>query len=316
MKPSVPHPASVQPILSHLRYTLFPVRVAPTLPGDHAYQPKAMHLARIVSLIKALRGDVFGEFVTLGLVQGDFDSVTCLDCRLPAEALPGFAPVLRLDYAVTSDADEDASSMWNVRFQVHLGQGPPVKLRVIAARRATWRLSGNALDLDLVAVDGDNMYVRYHTPALRVLSDRLSYLVTRIRHRRFCLLDATPANLEHGRQMRRAAKLVNVGGWHMDDMLGGRATWVVALWGVLTRNPDCVRLAASLSAAQATSDSNACQHSDCPLCHEAFAPSDVVVNLSCNHNFHVNCPTSSGTQNGLSTWLDEHDTCPCCRAKV
>jgi hypothetical protein len=325
-------PAAALSAVTPLRYGVLPVQMVPAVPVQPAgapllgvYQSKSLHLSRIVSVIKALRGDVWGEFVTSGLVLGDFDSVSTIDCRLPNDALGYLAPVMRLDYAVTPECtDQEPGQPWSGCLRVHLpGSGSgPLRLRVLAAPRCALRSFDAHFDIDMLSVDGDRMYLRFSSPTMRMISDRLSFVVSRVRSRRFCLLDGPSTSADQGRQLRRAGELVASRAWHMDDMLGGRTRWVAATWAALLQSPRSVRLGEQPNrphhkdaAADAGDDaSHPCRHTECALCHESFAQADVVVNLSCNHNFHVFCPCGAG--GGLCVWLDSHSTCPICRASV
>ena len=48
---------------------------------------------------------------------------------------------------------------------------------------------------------------------------------------------------------------------------------------------------------------------ECSICQSAYQVGDTVVPLPCHtqHCFHKDC---------IRPWLDRHDTCPLCRAKV
>ena len=43
---------------------------------------------------------------------------------------------------------------------------------------------------------------------------------------------------------------------------------------------------------------------ECPICLETYQTNENVVNLPCNHIFHVSC---------IKDWFAEHTTCPVCR---
>lgn len=153
----------------------------------------------------------------------------------------------------------------------------------------------------------------------------------------------------HARAMCVAARLVLERGWRMDDQQVGRRAWVVARRDSLGRargdgclglgvrgsasacpGPSASASAATLpsawppAAADVPSPSPALMAVEvCPICHDRFHASDVIVNLPCNHNFHAVChrddPRGAGGGNGggMCAWLQSgHGTCPCCRAAV
>lgn len=45
----------------------------------------------------------------------------------------------------------------------------------------------------------------------------------------------------------------------------------------------------------------------CPVCLEEFRNTERVALCPCRHSFHVKC---------LQQWLDQHNTCPMCKASV
>lgn len=192
----------------------------------------------------------------------------------------------------------------------------PIHLKVVVAHKRQWRKWDHAFDIDALAVDCNSIYVR-HTPFLRFVQDRMSYAVTRIREKRFCKLDvaedAAPPPPPYA-SIARAVDMVRERGWHMDDLACGRSSWVVATWERMLNAPLSVRVFADHSSSGCSSPTLT-QHDTCPLCQEAFAVEDVVVNLACNHNFH-GCCLPKGSHNGLCSWLRINGSCPCCRIAV
>ncbi|KAK7110225.1 hypothetical protein V1264_014139 [Littorina saxatilis] len=45
----------------------------------------------------------------------------------------------------------------------------------------------------------------------------------------------------------------------------------------------------------------------CPVCLEEFQRSEKLAVCPCRHGFHTKC---------LQQWLDQHNTCPMCKARV
>jgi hypothetical protein len=190
----------------------------------------------------------------------------------------------------------------------------------------------------------------------------MTSLVTRIHESRFCIMpldvdlveeneneDAAETQSENSKiakldadAMSKATVLIGHG-WKMDDWLDGPNGWVVSRWidisstrrSVVHSHPSS-SLKAHPSSSLKAHPSSLKAHSNCPLCYEKFDEQDIVVNLPCNHNFHVNChcdspghpgspdrpiPSTSYENNsiksGLCAWLSTgHVTCPCCRAHI
>lgn len=49
------------------------------------------------------------------------------------------------------------------------------------------------------------------------------------------------------------------------------------------------------------------EQEDCPVCLEKFLVGQGLLALPCNHKFHPNC---------LTPWLEGHEQCPYCRARI
>jgi hypothetical protein len=262
----------------------------------------AAHINRVASVIKVFRGDISGEFVFDGVVTGNAASVRNIECRLPIEAVHLLVPILRMDYTVTLDNTPSSDLPGKHRYIVWIPARPcfiPLHLHIYALSRRAWRPCKTAFDIDLLAVDTDHVYLRHIPLVMRGVNDRIAILISRVRQRKFALLESGAG------AMRRAIQMVASGGWYMDDTIRGPAGWVVGRWENMLRNPSTIRRSVVVRDPLSKYDV-------CALCQEAFAYDDVVVNLACNHNFHGNCTSSSG----LCNWLDRNDTCPCCRKNV
>ena len=149
------------------------------------------------------------------------------------------------------------------------------------------------------------------------------------------------------RTIERAYTLVKNKGWVMDDMIRGRKSWIVAKWSMLKKKPDLVRtkifrtvdgitegaakhmLSKSLYAHVCNQPDAPTRSDTCAICQEGFLSDDIIVNLSCNHNFHWVCnsspPTTVGEStscggrvgvDGLCTWISSNRSCPYCRENI
>lgn len=164
--------------------------------------------------------------------------------------------------------------------------------------------------------------------------DPLGFVTRRARARRFALLRAN-YNCDDRlcARVRRAQDMV-AGGWTM-DCANAVQSWLVARWWVLSHPDDGERLRQGAGCEYARprvggagggagggTSSLPCvfrrppEDVVCPLCHETFVPSDVVVRLSCGHVFHCAC-SPCAPSGGLMQWLIlGNPTCPMCRLSI
>jgi hypothetical protein len=111
------------------------------------------------------------------------------------------------------------------------------------------------------------------------------------------------------RLMHQANDMV-LEGWVMDDIYCKKSTWVTNRWDMFESNPSCIRTCYT------PAEIHSMQNQDqCSLCHEKFHSESIVVNTSCNHNFHWKCSNDDNNTSGLFTWfhLQEKFICPYCR---
>lgn len=288
-------------------------------PPNLKYGGVSAHLHRISSLVKALRGDIFGDLLWTGGVQGNHEATQSLSCRVPSDSLSYLVPLLQLEYHVTRESmptyDPSNPGSTTCQLRVHLPVGGgcfrTLPMTVVASSRTAWRTVDLCFDIDALAMDADRVYLRFVTASMRQVPDRMAFVTGRIRAKRFCVLDGPDSSVKMGGLLRRARALV-ASGWTMDDALLGRRSWVAGRWEELSargRVAMAMLPPAVSDSAWTTTAIDTCR--ECALCHDCFVTGDIIVNLSCNHNFHVQCPSHNGS--GLCTWMDEHVTCPCCR---
>ena len=256
-------------------------------------------VARIVSLLKAMRGQITGDYVFYGslLDRSMLDRVTTIECRMPLSAIHHVASILAVDYRIEFSHTEHVSDYEVRRFVVRLPYGSALVLNVTETKN-----DRACFDVDALSASHDRVMVR-PLGALRNIFDRFEFVITRIRSRTFCNLDTTP---DIASCVRRAVDMVQRDGWLMDDALLGRRTWVVFRWSNAQRVPSVVRVCDD------PSNPSIVKHDVCAICQQNISPDHIVVNLACNHNFHWQCPQSNG--DGLCKWFDKTDTCPCCRS--
>lgn len=47
-------------------------------------------------------------------------------------------------------------------------------------------------------------------------------------------------------------------------------------------------------------------HEECPICYENYEKDNIRHTTVCGHSFHRSC---------VNKWIEEHNTCPCCRTE-
>jgi hypothetical protein len=347
----------------------------------------AARMRRVVSTLQALGGHVTGDYVVHAVLLGTPADVEVVECSLPVGGVQHVEHVLALDFRVERMLGASTLPARELSVRVArsaIGDGGPRLYRLSAKPTRLARAVGGSLalvivpfhqsaprcgrpnadifDWQLLAATRTQLYVTPVVPGLGHASasaaDGISFdigslstlypLIERARNRTFCLVEQREGTTTHATafMMLHASRMVGRG-WSMDDDVCARRAWTVNLWNTMLRTPSSVRsdaLARSLT-----------KHPVCPICHEAFRPGDVVVNLPCNHNYHVTCPrptaacthghghgqeqdpeheqnpeqdaeqSSTGNDDssrgislsGITAWLVVgHDTCPLCRARI
>lgn len=287
-----------------------------------------------VAILQGLGGHIHGEYVLHAVARMEPEAVRTVQCTLPAcmvHTVPavlaaalsnGHHTIVQHVSAALPDAPPSG-----LRLTVSTAN-PPLDLVVFPHGHVS--PLGDAphpiFDWNLMVLSPERLYIR--RPLRQPLRDqagttvpvqpagRLARALERCRKGRFCLTDCAalrdPDSQSdvHAGAMLAASEYV-AAGWHMDDAIAGCNGWVVSNWRRLQSDPASVRLGGPCPPGEATPPTT---HAVCPICFAAFKSDDVVVNLPCTHNFHVDCGGSGG---GLAVWVRSgHSTCPCCRAPV
>jgi hypothetical protein len=318
MQPATPPPVPVSLIEKHRRRNevVKPALIS-TTPAFH----RTIAIERVVGCVKAMEGDVWGEYVHRHVARRAVVDLDHIECRVEPRLAVGLIKVLAMDYALEQRPPRFGGDHGSMCYSVTSKHGPdvfpPFLLHVSTASRNAWSrgVSGYpiAFDVDILAENSDKNFLRGTHASLLPVPDRLGYIKSRIASKRFCALafmgryptGSIATNV--AASMNKAVYLVNAG-WTMDDTLLRRKSWVVARWRDVVSNPSSIR---TLDDAAALANMKSAD--TCALCLQRFRKSDVVVNTSCNHNFHFVCDDGQG----LQTWLEgQHANCPICRACV
>lgn len=183
---------------------------------------------RVASIVHAFKGDLSGDLAwrsvtthgdvgvtdaaaslppmpsipSRGLGGGLGAAVVVVECRMHPEAARQFLQVLRLDHVVRRLAGGGAVravvhglgyEVWPITARaVEAGRhaaAAPMQLWLSTTLREVWRAAAPVFDVDTLTQDCNSVSVRCVTPMLQAVTDRLRHISSRVRDRRFCLLD-------------------------------------------------------------------------------------------------------------------------------
>jgi hypothetical protein len=294
---------------------------------------------RTMDMLYALGCHVHGEAAALVAV-GELDLVDTIECTVFPHVVPLVARCLRASGMDVMQhhrpgsgsrgsgrkgnvIPNGTSALGGVSCEIVANGSRSLRLDIVPfARDAIGQLESGCMDYMRISSSAEMLYSRAPSPATQTIPT-IHSLLQRLVERRFCL-SAIPANPV--RAIQKSARLVS-SGWTMDDRIHGRRVWVVARWGEMTTRPHRVRGDAACLGT----------HAECAICLTAFAKSDLVINLPCNHNFHAVQCHSTNSNNGLCTWAtlrgnayedaeagaeaeaeaeEAAVTCPCCRGAI
>lgn len=306
-------------------------------------------VGRLLALIKACGGDVAGP-AAHSVVRGERGQRSHIVARVSPEAAAHLLAVLAVDHVVRclplplplpSPVMPAPVRLYDVTCRGvgggggggatavgGPGAGPGATLQLDVCCRNAWRARACDFDADLLGMNATGAYLFRDSAALAdVCADRLGFVLSRIRDRRFSALTALPQQQQQQQQSAidalapahafvarvvRASQMLDAG-WVMDDVVAGPRGWLLAPYGALRAFASPVRLAgpAPFGGTGGVNDV-------CPLCHEPFRDADRVLQLGCRHVFHLACDDRDaqapvGTS-GILTWVAQgHCDCPLCR---
>jgi hypothetical protein len=274
----------------------------------------------IISIIKAFDGDIYGSIIRDFKINKSTD-ISNINCRIDVHLITLFTQTL--------------SVMFDVReLPAHIGgivaltkrylltpkrhsDTTSITLEVAIMTKYEWNRMPCDLDVNLFAENNNSRYVRVDYQELKRFADRYDYLMDRIQQRRFCILDFSVCkSLTLTRAfIENASKMVSKG-WTMDDMIWGDDTCVINRWITYQMRPTDVRVRYNADKIE-----RLLAQDECMLCNERFAPTDIVINTRCSHNFHwgpCHSPDDNGLKcRGLVEWVRRDKlSCPCCRASM
>lgn len=276
------------------------------------YDEFRRHVTRVVGVIKICKGEVVGPTLINILLQQQQQSQQKLSkidifARIPPETFSSAIAFLSMEMCVEKMADCQFEITIDPKSRkdplLILAPLPRVVLTAYPLCRLYWRNRGCDFDVDTLAMDANSMYLLRDAAQISIVSDKLVHVIDRICSRRFCLLpNGVHAEGALFNQVARAYDMVRSMGWTMDDREMGRGTWIVASWGELVRTRDAwMKDEGPIVTCKGGGDVHMSCNDFCTLCHESFAPDDVVVNLSCRHTFHCCCSVGVGRDDDNAT---------------
>lgn len=308
---------------------------------------------RIIQLIFAFNGDIYGDAVFRQLGGPSLGDVTLynnnnndklfvqttIQCRIDPHLVRTFIDVLKLDFKCTTETHTDNKTSNPALHLVFLtAMCFNAYVSIIACTTKLWIQMSCDFDVNILSQNKAALYMRLSNGKIdRCPVPNMNVFISRVMTGKFalwpvntCLDDAKdwPSGSKQALLMSKALCMINEG-WCMDDAMMGLGSWVMALWKHWVNHYERIRIYNNGSQDhQKYHDHKSLTmgQTECPICKEDFKDDDVVVNLRCGHNFHVQCSRYTQQcehvkqQGGLELWLKNallHDgTCPMCRCSI
>jgi hypothetical protein len=282
---------------------------------------------RVVSVVKSMHGDVFGQVLYNALAgPSDKVDVTRVHARLNPGLVAMLVDVLRTDYDLhtlvpgrkymvlplpppphaAAAATTPAAAAMTAAAPTPL-DFEPFELVLTSAYKDRWQAQPYELDVQQLSMDGWKVYLRQPLrpdaqPHPR--ANRLEYLLDRVQRRVFAAAD--PRAFRGGGGSRTsdgdssgtdvdpahaaAAAYVHAAKAYPRAYSYVRAGWTMDDAALGPRAFVVNRWAAlPLACPHRCAAHASAADGVCPLCHETFQPQDIVVNLPCCHTFHCYC---------------------------
>ena len=279
---------------------IYPAVYCPPCISQHAH---TSHAKRIISVIKAVRGEVYGECVR-NMLHVDAQNksppaITRIHCRVNDRHIAHIlVTLLGVDYKVagTNVSSDFSEGTYIIRMSAPCDPGV-ITLDITTMPRNMWRLDRPSFDIDTLASNSQSLYV-YTVPSPGDPAHPIDVILSRVMSKKFALLHHDSTGKKTAIALKHAVDLV-ASGWIMDDRVLGARGWLASFWKdvrLIRRNPIAI------------SD-------ECSICQEKFRASDIVVVLPCSHAFHGFCDQKHCT-GGICTWVETNASCPCCRRVI
>lgn len=261
----------------------------------------------IIATAKIFDGDIFGSAIRDYKLTGN-TRIQDVDIRLDSHSFKPFIILLHTKYNVKQLPDKLYNGITIQTFTLSPKTSNmfffPINIDIVLMSRHMFRISFLDFDVNLFTENERAIFLRFVPHMLKYLPDKFSYIKERIIAKQFTYLPSEKQLTDLCIIIEKAVKMTHAN-WTMDDAFHQKDTWVVGKWdGFLTGKH---RKNYTREKFTKMSECNTCS-----LCHEKFAPHDIVLNTACNHVFHWKCNATTG----LNVWAKEHSTCPYCRSEM
>lgn len=256
----------------------------------------------VIRSIKTFQGDIWGFYRNdfyLPLVNSE------INCRLDTNLVEIFLRTISENFIVLPNNLHPKNSYLLVSKYYRNVKHIIVNISSIA--RQKFRYIVPDFDVEGLTMNNSSRWVRCSVPGLKLCDDKVSWLENRILNRKFCLLEKCvfkPSSTISELVEKSIAMIRN--GWIMDDMMLPDTSWLVCCWLDLVKTTSFIRTGSN-------NGDDWIKNDMCNICQTKFKPNDIIINLSCGHNFHWECEPG-----GLKQWINGQSkkTCPNCRKTI
>lgn len=273
-------------------------------------QNTVMTCNEIINYIKCFNGDIYGAFVRDWRILGKiFDNFT-IDTRLEPSYSTIFINILSFKYKVRvlkyGDLMNDGyiTKLTISPIDPRLYNFQSIDVNIILVPKCRFHHQKCDFDVNLFAENTNSLYIyKNELPGNLSISDKFTHIKQRICNHTFCLLNKSSLIFTLPNQYTRLIEITKEmlkKGWLMDDLILEENSWIISTWFDLM-----------VKRSRKRPMLENCR--ECSLCQEEFNNNDIVINTTCNHNFHWECKSSTG---GLKKWVGDNQqiTCPICRS--
>lgn len=285
-------------------------------------------LNSIISIVKSFDGDIYGSVIRDFKINKKTD-ISNINCRIDVHLVNLFSQILSVMFDVR-ELEAHIGGLVTLTKRYLLSQKrlypsilhtqhslPSITLEVALMTKNEWTRMPSDLDVNIFAENSNSRYIRTDYQILKRFPDRYDFLMERIQQMRFCILDCSMCkSLTLTRGLVEKASTMVSKGWTMDDIIWGDESWIINKWITYQMRPSDLRVMYNPDKI-----ARMLRQDECMLCNERFAPTDIVFNTRCNHNFHWG-PCRNADDNGLKCrglveWvIRDKSTCPCCRTNM
>lgn len=274
-------------------------------------------MENVVGIIKALQGDVHGAYVRDMYSQTQSNRASTIDVRINENWFPVLTNVLGVLYTVlVKELSADGVSLV-VRRNAENNETESNEMTLNVSWFVRWAQVPKAyIDVNTLASNCSAIFVR--PDSFLNVTNKIDDVMLRVQQRKFALIALPPHPPANVFDVLHATQELVSKGWTMDDLYLKKGSWVINKWSAFKDDAATVR-----GGFTPQERDTLLQRDQCSFCHETFGDEDIVLNTSCNHNFHWRCNTAEPGQDevgmmGVASWfhLKRDFKCPVCRQRA